>query len=130
MSGIACAFSRHLRFMKSLAALNKYFVRYKWRLLSGVFFVAVSNLFAVVSPTVVRDVLDKVQTSVAQYHKLTDVAAMGKVEADIFRLVLLNGLLLLGLALAREIIEAHGGRISLSNRDGGGLLVSLLLPQN
>lgn len=103
MSGIACAFSRHLRFMKSLAALNKYFVRYKWRLLSGIFFVAVSNLFAVVSPTVVRDVLDKVQASVAQYHKLTDVAAMGKVEADIFRLVLLNGLLLLGLALARGV---------------------------
>lgn len=34
----------------------------------------------------------------------------------------------LGLALAREIIEAHGGRIGLGNRDGGGLCVSLLLP--
>jgi nitrogen fixation/metabolism regulation signal transduction histidine kinase len=34
----------------------------------------------------------------------------------------------LGLALAREIIEAHGGRIMLSNRDGGGLMVSLILP--
>lgn len=34
----------------------------------------------------------------------------------------------LGLALAREISEAHGGRLSLLNRDGGGLCVSVTLP--
>ena len=34
----------------------------------------------------------------------------------------------LGLALAREIAEAHGGRIRLGNRAGGGLSVMLVLP--
>jgi len=34
----------------------------------------------------------------------------------------------LGLALAREIAEAHGGRIALANREGGGLVVTLVLP--
>jgi nitrogen fixation/metabolism regulation signal transduction histidine kinase len=34
----------------------------------------------------------------------------------------------LGLALAREIAEAHGGRIHLANRDAGGLRVTLDLP--
>jgi nitrogen fixation/metabolism regulation signal transduction histidine kinase len=34
----------------------------------------------------------------------------------------------LGLALCREIAEAHGGRLRLSNREGGGLSVMVVLP--
>jgi len=34
----------------------------------------------------------------------------------------------LGLALVREIAEAHGGRISLAMRDGGGMVFTLVIP--
>jgi two-component system, NtrC family, nitrogen regulation sensor histidine kinase NtrY len=34
----------------------------------------------------------------------------------------------LGLALVREIVEAHGGHLSLGAREGGGTTVTLLLP--
>lgn len=35
----------------------------------------------------------------------------------------------LGLTVCREVIEAHGGRISLANRAGGGLAVTLWIPE-
>jgi signal transduction histidine kinase len=34
----------------------------------------------------------------------------------------------LGLAIARSIVSAHGGEVSLSNRDGGGLSARVVLP--
>ncbi|WP_445778693.1 ATP-binding protein, partial [Shewanella sp.] len=34
----------------------------------------------------------------------------------------------IGLPLCREIIEAHGGRISMQNRPEGGLSVKVWLP--
>jgi two-component system nitrogen regulation sensor histidine kinase NtrY len=34
----------------------------------------------------------------------------------------------LGLTLCREIVEAHGGRLRIANREGGGAVVTLFLP--
>ncbi|NNF16886.1 MAG: ATP-binding protein [Gammaproteobacteria bacterium] len=36
----------------------------------------------------------------------------------------------LGLPLCREIVEAHDGRLSIANREGGGTTVSVTLPKN
>jgi two-component system nitrogen regulation sensor histidine kinase NtrY len=35
----------------------------------------------------------------------------------------------LGLTLCREIVEAHGGRLRIANRDGGGAVVTLFMPE-
>jgi two-component system, NtrC family, nitrogen regulation sensor histidine kinase NtrY len=35
----------------------------------------------------------------------------------------------LGLTLCREIVDAHGGRLSIANREGGGAVVKVWLPQ-
>ncbi|MGH6692955.1 MAG: sensor histidine kinase [Gammaproteobacteria bacterium] len=35
----------------------------------------------------------------------------------------------LGLTLCREIVDAHGGRLSIANRDGGGATVTVWLPK-
>lgn len=44
--------------MKSLRYLNKYFLKYKWQLLAGVFFVIANNYFAVKMPVFLKVVTD------------------------------------------------------------------------
>jgi ATP-binding cassette, subfamily B, multidrug efflux pump len=59
--------------MKSLSHLNKYFWKYRWRLILGVVFVAVSNFFAVYSVMFVRDAVDFLKNS-TQLPAKTDIA--------------------------------------------------------
>lgn len=44
--------------MRSLAHLNKYFWRYKWRFFLGIIFITISNIYAVLPPKIVRITLD------------------------------------------------------------------------
>jgi len=46
--------------VKDLKSINKYFVKYKWRLLMGVVFVTVSNLFGILPAQITRNALDVV----------------------------------------------------------------------
>lgn len=46
--------------MRALMTLNRYLLKYRWRLLAGVGFIVLSNLFAVLSPEVVKKAFDAV----------------------------------------------------------------------
>jgi len=50
--------------MKHLKAINKYFVKYRWRLLLGIIFITLSNYFRILSPQLSGYVVDKVEQSV------------------------------------------------------------------
>jgi ATP-binding cassette subfamily B protein len=88
----------------ALAVLNKYFLRYKWRFLSGILFVAVSNVFAVLSPGIVKDTIDQVYRNIDTYHQLLGKSEEAKtLRAYVMQLVMTAGLWLLAYALLRGI---------------------------
>jgi ATP-binding cassette subfamily B protein len=52
--------------MKSLSYLNKYFIKYKWRLLLGTLFIVISNYFGVRMPLFVKDAVDQFMNTVLE----------------------------------------------------------------
>ena len=70
--------------MKELAALNHYLWRYKYRLLVGFVFVALSNYFAIKQPKIVRDTLDKVAETAETYRASGIEGVDGKELAWLF----------------------------------------------
>lgn len=88
--------------MKNLAALNKYIWRYKWLLLAGMLFVIISNVFAVISPVLIRDVIDNVMSNLKSYQK-AGIKVDEATQDRIFKMVFQSGMILLGVAIARGI---------------------------
>jgi len=89
--------------MRHLSVLNKYFLKYKWRLILGILFVTISNIFAVLPPVVVRNVMDQVYNNVNTYHLLGNSPLSISFRANVMKLVMYSGLILLGFALLRGI---------------------------
>ncbi len=89
--------------MKHLLFLNKFFVKYKWRVIPGVFFVVVSNLFAVVPAQVIGHAFNLITDNIAIYRLYNGFERQTLVY-DIFGYSLLVfGLLILALYLLRGL---------------------------
>ncbi|HEY9535158.1 MAG TPA: ABC transporter ATP-binding protein [Mucilaginibacter sp.] len=85
--------------MKDLAYLNKFFVKYRWRLIPGVIFIVISNIFKVLPAQVIREALDLVTENIGVYHLFAGFNRQGMIY-DIFGAsLLLFGVLVLVLSL-------------------------------
>ena len=51
--------------MGSLSSLNKYFLRYKKKLLLGFLFILISNITSIYIPLFLRDVIDGLSTNIS-----------------------------------------------------------------
>lgn len=101
--------------MRELKALNRHFLRYRWRLLAGLSFVLLSNYFGILAPQLTGYVVDSVTRQIDRQEGLTSGVHKGffdplvsvfirKVEAadlDFSTLVLLCGAMLIASALLR-----------------------------
>lgn len=85
--------------MKHLAALNKYFVQYKWRFLLGMLFTSVSIVFSVFQPILVRQIFDLLEQNLKSYRILSDTSLKGAFRAVFSQTLAFYGLSILGLAL-------------------------------
>jgi len=86
-------------YMKELSVLNKYFFRYKWHLLLGILFVALSNYFRVLQPQIIREALDLVMDNIELYRRFDGMQSQAEFFGIIGRTLLFFGILVLVLAL-------------------------------
>ena len=103
--------------MKHLHAVNKYFLKYKWRLILGVVFIIISNYFGILAPQITGYVVDKVEHQIKVVKAISSEGPVVKSFYDplveqfirnvenasmpFSRLILFCGMLLLAVALLR-----------------------------
>ena len=75
--------------MKALSYLNKYFVKYKWRMLLGILFIICSNYFGVKMPLFVKTAVDGIM-SAQQVEGLNDALLLSLQIGGIYMLLSLG----------------------------------------
>lgn len=87
--------------MKELAYLNKFFFKYRWRLLPGILFVIISNLFAVLPAQVIRIAFDLVNENITLLRLFNGFNRQELISNIFSQSLLLFGIIVLILALFR-----------------------------
>jgi len=89
--------------MKDLAYLNKFFIKYRWRLLPGILFVVISNIFSVLPAKVIQVAFDLVTDNIGTYRLFAGFGRQDMIYSIFGSSLLLFGVLVLVLALIRGL---------------------------
>jgi len=89
--------------LKHLNYLNKFFYKYRWRLLLGIIFVSASNYFRVLQPQMIREALDLVVENLGIYYLYNGFELQAELFAYIGQVLLFFGGLVLVLAFLMGI---------------------------
>ncbi len=89
--------------MKALAHLNKYLIKYRWRLLLGFVFVLASNMFAIFPAQIIRHSFDLVKETIDVYALFDNTDLQAGLYKTFGTYLLLFGLVVLGLAIIKGI---------------------------
>jgi ATP-binding cassette subfamily B multidrug efflux pump len=87
--------------MKSLAYLNKFFYKYRWRLIPGVLFVIISNVFGVLTAPLIRVAFNLVAENISVYHLFANFNR----QTIIYNLFGNSMLLFAGIVLALAVLR-------------------------
>ena len=89
--------------MKELAYLNKYFYKYRWKLLPGVVFVIISNYFGILPAVVIREAFDLVKENIDLYRLYDGFERQDLVYQVFGTSLLFFGIVVLALSLLRGL---------------------------
>ncbi|MFB9845113.1 ABC transporter ATP-binding protein [Mucilaginibacter ginsenosidivorans] len=89
--------------MRSLAYLNKFLYKYRWRLIPGVLFVIISNIFGVLPAKVIGMAFDLVRENISVYQLFSGFDRQSMIYSIFGYSLLLFGVLVLVLALLRGL---------------------------
>jgi ATP-binding cassette subfamily B multidrug efflux pump len=98
----SCNFENDLK-LASLKYLNKYFWKYRWRLIFGIICIAVSSWFAIFPAQLIRNGIDMVIEGLEQRRIAGEFALAGELESKIFYGAMVFGVLVIATALLRGL---------------------------
>lgn len=84
--------------MKSLLSLNKYFFKYRWKLLAGLAFVAISVIFGILPAELVRESFNIVDDALKAYRENPDFD-----QSDLRNKLILYGVIIIGSSLLKGL---------------------------